>query len=150
MKTYRRNARINVKFAIIAAVVAVVILVGGAVGYKVRKRMAADRALEAGLAAFDRGQWNDACKQLIQYLNRFPGDSEETRNALQKYADACLRSWPPKIGAAKGAYRRLLGFDTGDDDDQDHDHACEQLVRIYTYENDFTEVAYIAGSRPIA
>lgn len=138
MYANRQSARINVKALIILAVVAVVLLGGGAAAYKIRKGVVADRALEAGRAALKRGEWARACNQLHQYLVRYP----DTRpDVLLQYADACLRSRPPRLGAAKGAYRRYLRHHPADD------HACEQLVRLYMHERDFTEAEYIASER---
>lgn len=140
MKPVRQSARINVKALVILGVVAALLMGGAAVGYKVRKRIMANRALAAGKAALEKEDWAEACKHLRIYLSKQRDDA----TMLARYAEANLSVRPPEakyIRAALGAYRRLLRDKPGDD------QICEKLARLYLRGRNFNEAAYICQQR---
>ena len=82
MRHARMPARINIK-ALVTLVLVVVVLGALAVtAREVRRRVIANKGLTAGLAAFEREDWAEACIQLKRYLERFP---EEKPDVLEKY-----------------------------------------------------------------
>lgn len=140
MRDIRQPARINVKALVILGVVAALLMGGAAVGYKVRKRIMANRALAAGKAALEKEDWAEACKHLRIYLSKQRDDA----TMLAQYAEANLSVRPPEakyIRAALGAYRRLLRDKPGDD------QICEKLARLYLRGRNFNEAAYICRQR---
>ena len=140
MRTQRRPARINVKALVALVLVSAVVLVGAVVGHQVRKRSIAQQALAEGKTALAHQDWSAACRQLKLYLSKYPDDQE----MLARYADAQLKIEPRErenIGAALGAYRRLLRHRPGDDE------ICAQLVELYAQIGDLDEVVYICGQR---
>lgn len=140
MRNRRRPARINVK-ALVALVLVVAVLLGGAViGHQVRRRSIARQALAEGKAALAREDWAGACQHLKLYLSKYPDDQE----MLGRYAEAHLAVQPRErenLGAALGAYRRLLRHRPGDDE------ICAQLVKLYAQIGDLDEVVYICRQR---
>lgn len=140
MRHVRQPARINVKALLILAGVFCILMGGAAVGYKVRKRIMADRALAAGKAAVEKQDWVEACKQLKFYLSKYPDDEE----ILAEYGEANLAVQPREnkyIGQAIAAYRRLLRKRPGDDE------ICEVLAKLYLRTGEFDEAAYICRQR---
>ena len=141
MRHHHLPGRINVKALVILGLV--VILLGGAFagGYKIRKRIVANRALAAGKAAFDRQDWPEACKQLKAYLSRY---SDENPEVLGQYAKANLSvrpRTPANTTAAIAAYRRLSRLKP--DDEQ----VCHELVKLYIRVRIFSEAAYVCTQR---
>ena len=113
MKRFGRVARINVKVVVILAAVVAILFGGAAVAYKARKRIVADRALAAGLEAFETRNWSTAAQELRTYLEKYPDDAEN----LVKYARAELNvrpTGPSHLGRAMGAYRRYLRLRSDD------------------------------------
>ncbi len=133
--------RINVKALVILGLV--FILLGGAFvgGYKIRKRVVANRALAAGQAAFDRRDWPEACKQLKVYVSRY---ADENPEVLGRYARANLAVRPRTQAntlAAIAAYRRLMRLRP--DDAQ----VCHELAGLYIRVRVFSEAAYVCRQR---
>ncbi|MBN2561994.1 MAG: tetratricopeptide repeat protein, partial [Phycisphaerae bacterium] len=140
VKAVRQPGRINVRALVILALIVVLLGGGGAVGYKVRKRIMANRALAAGKAALEKQDWTEACKRLREYLHRYPDDEE----ILATYAEANLSVQPlepANVGAAIGAYRQLLRHNAGDDE------LCQRLARLYARVGSFDDVVYICHQR---
>lgn len=140
MKSPRRKARVNVKVLIIV-VVALGVLGGGAVvGHYVRKRVAADRALAAGQAAFAKKDWPEAAKQLKRYLQKYPDDVP----VLERYCEANMSVRPvdpEHVGAAIGAYRRLLRHRPGDA------ALSAKLAKLYYGVGEFSDTIHICQQR---
>ncbi len=140
MRNARQPARINVKALVILASAVVLLAGGAAVGYKVRKRIMANRALVAGNAALEKEDWAEACKHLKLYLSKYPGDEK----TLARYAEANLAVRPrgaTHVRAALGAYRRLLRAKPGDD------QICETLAKLYLQYGNLNEATYICQQR---
>ena len=136
----REPARINVKAVVILLLVVVVLLGGAVVGYKVRKRIVANRELAAGREALAREDWPAACKHLKLYLSKYPDDEE----ILERYAEANLAVRPVEqknLGQAIAAYRRLLRRHPGDD------RLSAELAELYIRSGNFTEAAYVCRQR---
>ena len=135
-----RPGRINVKVVVILLLAAILLMAGAAVGYKVRKRIMANRALEAGQAALEKQDWSEACKQLRTYLSKYTDDLE----VMAQFADANLQVRPLEpghIGAAVGAYRQLLRSKPGDAE------ICRKLAVLYSGIGNHTEAAYVCRQR---
>lgn len=140
MSNHRRQGGINIKALVILVLVAGVLLGGAVGGYKIRKRMIANRALVAGKAALEQRNWPEACKRLKQYLSRYPDDPE----MLARYAEANLAVRPVKaenIGAAIDAYRRFLRLRSGEE------KASHQLADLYLQVGDLQEASHISRQR---
>lgn len=140
MMTKRRTARINVKLLVILSLGLFIVGVGVIVGHKFRKRAMADTALNAGNAAWERQDYVEASKQLRQYLSKYPDDAD----ILERYAEVNLAIrpvQPEKIGAAIGAYRRLLR------QRPDDPRLWKELVKIYAGIGQHNEAAYICRQR---
>ena len=140
MKRVGRPARINVKALVILVLVVGLLVGGAAVGHKVRRRIMVNQALAAGKAALETKDWAAACKHLKIYLSKKPDDVV----MLARYAEANLSVRPREakhIGAALGAYRRLLRDKPGDDE------ICEKLARLYLRVGNVNEAAYVCRQR---
>jgi tetratricopeptide (TPR) repeat protein len=97
-------------------------------------------SLTAGEAAFEKGDWPAAHKNLQEYLSRNPDDVE----ILKKYAKARLSIRPvdpANVAGAIAAYRRVLQLAPLDD------VAYEQLAMLYPAVGDYEDLAYIARMR---
>ncbi len=133
-------AKINVKAVVILLVVGIGLMAGAVAGYKVRKRMVAHEALAAARTADQQADWPTARRQYRLYLSKYPDDED----ALARYAEVSLAGAPRDdvpVGAAIGAYRRLLRHRPGDED------ICHRLIRLYARVGDWEEVLYIGRSR---
>lgn len=133
----RRFARINVKALVLLLVVAVGLLGAAYGGWKIRKRLIASRALEAGRAAVSALDWAEASKQLKLYVYRYPNDAA----VMREYAEANLKVRPmdaSHFGEALRAYRTLARLEPGDTETH------KKLARLYAAINDYVEVAYAA------
>ena len=140
MNERRFPARVNVKALVILVALVLAIGGGGAIAYKIRKRVMADRALAAGKAALENEDWGKACTKLRFYLSKYPDDEE----ILADYAEANLAVRPRDaghIGAAIGAYRRMLRHRPGDAE------TSRQLAKLYFLIGDYNEAAYICRQR---
>lgn len=140
MNDRKRPGRVNVKLLVILVLVLGILGGGFVVGYKIRKRMIADEALAAGLAAYESGNWTEAAEQLHEYLSRYPDDEE----VLLKYARAHLSVRPleaENLRYAITAYRRYLRFRPGDEE------ASNALAELYHITGQPTECKYIAERR---
>lgn len=136
----RRFHRLNLKAMVILTLVLFGIAAGVAVGYKVRKRIMAERALAAGMAATERQDWPEACKHLRQYLLKYPDDA----TILLKYAEANMSVQPLRpenIHAAIEGYRRYLRIRPGEDKPTD------ELARLYFIVGNYADCAYICRQR---
>ena len=141
-----RHGRIN--FRVLFALVAIVVVLGvSAVAVRyARKRVVAQRELDAGLAAYAQHDWKRAAEHLKEYLQRRPTDETDSRHVEipEKYAHALLQLRPlepESVGAAISAYRRVLRFDPS------HEPVYEALADLYIDLRDFEELAYIARKR---
>lgn len=140
MRQTSRCAKVNVKVLVIVIVVTVALGVSLVVARQVRRRILSRMDFEAGTAAFEKGDWVNAYKHLLEYLGRNPDDID----ILKKYAEARLSvrpSEPAHLGAAVGAYRRVIQLDPNDQT------AYEKLATIYSARGAFEELVYIAGKR---
>ncbi len=140
MRHVNRSAKVNVQVLVIVIVVTVALGVSLVVARQVRRRILSKMDYEAGTAAFEKGDWVNAYKHLQEYLGRNPDDLE----MLKKYAEARLSvrpSEPVHLGAAVGAYRRVVQLDPNDE------VAYEKLATIYSARGAFDELVYIAGKR---
>jgi len=140
-RKHDRYAKVNIKMLITLLVIVIILGGGLAVGYKVRKRIIANRALVAGKAALEQEDWAEACKHLKQYLSKYPDDVD----MLGQYAEANLSIRPLKpenLGAALAAYRRLLRKHKPGDGE-----ICRELIKLYFQIGDFEEAAYICRQR---
>ncbi len=140
MSTYHASARINVKALLILALIVLLVGAGLAGGYKIRKRVIANRALAAGTKAFDHGDWPEACKQLKLYLSKYP----ENPDILDKYARANMAVRPragENIGAAIAASRRLARLRPDDAE------TCQRLAKLYLAVGEFNEAVHVCSQR---
>ncbi len=146
MKNHRKPGRLNLKALGLLVTMVVVLGAGTFTARYIHKRLLAQRALEAGLAAFEREDWPSACEHFRQYLKRRPTDETENRHIEipDKYAHALLRVRPlepDNIGAALGAYRRVLRLDPT------RASTYEALAGLYIDLQDYEELAYVARRR---
>lgn len=98
----------NWKLAIVL-VLGVLVVAGTAIGLRQSQRASrAEAALKTGIAAYEKGNWDEAAASLGRYL----GGHQEDVAVLLKYAEAQLRIRPSKTGnlqQAVAAYRNVLG-----------------------------------------
>jgi len=135
-----RCAKINVK--VLAVLILVTVAIGSSLfaAREVRRNLLSKMDLDAGQAAFEKGDWATASKHLQRYLGRNPDDVE----VLKKYAKARLSIRPldaPGVGGAIAAYRRVIQLDPLDK------IAYEKLAQLYAGIGNFEELAYIAQTR---
>ncbi len=89
-----------------------------------RRGYMANKALETGNAAFERGEWVIAAQDLGRYCSLHPKDID----VLLKYAEAQLNIVPqkgPNVRQALGAYRQILR------EDPTHEEAVHKAGIIY-------------------
>ncbi len=142
MREKLKPARTNLKFLVTLGMVVFLLGTGFYVAQKIRKQVLEKGALKAGRAAFERGDWPTACRELGKYLSRKPFDSE----VLKEYARAQLLVQPlepENISQAIIAYRRLMNLRPEDDS------VYKSLARLYQAETqrEFSELAFIANKR---
>ncbi len=105
-KTFRFNWQL-----VVVLFLGLVVLAGTLYGLrKWRRRYMATKALDAGLAAYEEGNWVEAAKALGRYCPVHPDDAA----VLLKYADAQRHIVPQKesnIRQAVAAYRQVLRKD---------------------------------------
>lgn len=143
---FLRPGRVNVKALVILVSVVVVVGVAAVAVRYVRKRVVAADALEAGLAAFEAGRWEEASRQFKIYLERRPTDETQNRHIEipEKFAKSLLRIrplTPENVLGGVNMYRRVLRLDPG------RASTYEALARLYIDLRDFEELAYIARKR---
>jgi len=105
-------------------------------GWKIRKRMIADRALEDGRALVKAGNYREGARQLRLYVERYPNKAE----VLKEYAEANLKVSPLEAGnvaQAIGAYRRLVRV-------QPTSENFRTAVELYFQVGEFAEAALMA------
>ncbi|RKY08877.1 MAG: hypothetical protein DRP66_03560 [Planctomycetota bacterium] len=140
------QVRINWKL-IIVLLIAVSVLAGTACYLRYKNRsQRSQRALTAGLKAYEAGQWDAAADNLGRYLGRVQDDAE----ILSKYADAQLKRRPlkqPNIVQATNAYRRILRLDESYEIDDLRRKTVLQLVGLYLQMNIPSEAELIAARR---
>jgi tetratricopeptide (TPR) repeat protein len=135
-----RYGKINVKLIIILVLVTVALGVSLVAARQIRRSILSKMSLQAGQAAFEKGDWSAAYKNLQEYLGRNPDDVE----ILKKYAKARLSIRPldrAHIAGAISAYRRVLQLAPLDE------VAYDQLAKLYPGVGDFEDLAYIARMR---
>jgi predicted Zn-dependent protease len=132
----RSRGKVNVRLLVVLLVVGAVVVVGAFAGRDVRRKVLSARDLRVGQAAFEAKDWKVAGDSFHEYLGRHPDDSE----VLEKYAQSRLKEGG-HLGAAVGAYQRLLQLDPG------NTAACERLAEIYKTVRDYNDLAYLAGKR---
>lgn len=134
------SAKVNVKVLVILIVVVAAIGVSLVMARQIRRSMRTERALEAGLEAFEQQDWRAAARNLGRYLERHPDDIE----VLRKCGAALVSIRPMDaqvMGAAISAYRKLFEVDPTDTT------AAEELVMLYTAIGNFEELARLARAR---
>lgn len=143
MRTFRRPRRtgqINTWAAVILGL-ATLGIAGGLWGaHRVRQRQLVGQALQAGRAAIQRQDWDEACKQLRYYLDRRPEDL----GVLAQYADANLAVrpvQPQNVAAAAAAYRTLLRRKPGDE------ALSTRLAVLYFQFREYAEVIHVCQQR---
>ncbi len=107
MVTVRQPARINYMVLFLTLVIAGVLFAGAWIGHRVQKRIAAQKSLREGLAAYDRQDWGTACTNLGRYIVRYPEDVD----VLEKLAHAQISVRPLDSEGIKYAifsYRNLM------------------------------------------
>ena len=132
------SAKINVKTLVILACIVIVLGVGAFTARHVRRNIIKRDALAAGQAALEKQDWATASEQLRRYLERAPDDIE----ILQKYGEVCLEvrpRTPETVGAAIGAYRRLLR------EAPEIMSTYDKLAELYSATRNMNELAYIAN-----
>lgn len=135
-----RCGKINVKLLVILILVTTALGVSLVAARQIRRSILSKMCLTAGQAAFEKGDWRAASKNLQEYLGRNPNDIE----VLKKYAKARLLMRPldaPNIMGAISAYRRVLQLAPLDD------VAYDQLAKLYPGVGNFEDLAYIARMR---
>ncbi|MCH7871423.1 MAG: tetratricopeptide repeat protein, partial [Planctomycetes bacterium] len=114
--------------------------VGAVAARKIRSSIIAKNALAKGKAAFEKGDWEEASKELREFLSRKPDNPE----ILAQYAHALLRRRPFDGGSIAGAidsYRRILRLEPGDE------ASYKQLARLYRATGNRDELIYVAERR---
>jgi len=140
MKNPRRMGRVNIKVLVIVLIVLGVLGGGAVVGHFVRKRITADRAFAAGQAAFVKKDWTEAAKHLKRYLQKYPDDVP----TLEQYCEANMSVRPvdpEHVGAAIGAYRRLLRHRPGDA------VISAKLAKLYYGVGEYADAVHIGQQR---
>jgi len=136
-----RHGKLNLK-VLLALIGAVVFLGASAVAVRhFHRKNIAEEALNKGLAAFEREDWQTAGRELRTYLAY--GHKEDVA-ILRKYADAHLSVEPVEITnrmAAIDGYRRLMNLRPKERS------AYEKLARLYSSVGNFSEVRYVAEKR---
>lgn len=135
-----RCARVNVKLLVILFLVVTALGVSLVAARQVRRSILSKMSLAAGQAAFEKGDWPAASRNLQEYLGRNPNDLE----ILKRYAKARLSIRPleaANIVGAISAYRRVLQVAPRDE------VAYEQLARLYAGVGNYEDLAYIARMR---
>lgn len=133
-------ARINVKLLVILILVTTAVGISLVAARQIRRSILSKMSLETGEAAFAKGDWPAAYKNLQEYLGRNPDDVE----ILKKYAKARMAIRPleqANIAGAISAYRRVLQLVPLDE------VAYDQLAILYPFLGDFESFAYIARMR---
>jgi len=136
----KREAKINLKVLIIFVIVTAALLISLFTARQVRRGILLKMSLQEGQAAFEKEDWQAACKKYRQYLSRNPDDIE----ILKKYAQAAISMRPLNADAVKGAisaYRRIIQLEPLDE------IAYEKLAMLYAGIGNFEELAYIARTR---
>ena len=140
MSQNRVPGRIKIKALIILVAVFAVVAAGAVAVWQLRKRMMADEARAAGLAALNAGNVQEACLQLKRYLIQRPDDVE----ILERYASARLSVRPrtqEHLGYAIAAYRRLLRH-------RPHDaEICSRLAQLYLLRGDLKNLEWVCRHR---
>ncbi len=135
-----QHGKINVKLLVILILVTTALGVSLVAARQIRRSILSKMSLTAGEAAFEKGDWPAAYKNLQEYLGRNPDDIE----ILKKYAKARLSVRPlvsANIAGAISAYRRVLQLAPLDE------VAYDQLAKLYPAVGDFEDLAYIARMR---
>lgn len=132
-----RGAAGRVNLKVVAILVAAVIVVGGGLyaARAIRRQVISSRALAAGQAAFDKGDWPAAAKEFHLYLNYNPGDAD----ALRKWGRACLSAEPVEtqyLQSAITAHRQLVSLNPADTSNY------EMLVRLYASVSDAIQLSH--------
>jgi tetratricopeptide (TPR) repeat protein len=142
MNHRNRHGKVNVKLAVILVLITTALVVSLVAARQVRRSILLKLSLETGEAAYDKGDWVVAAKNLQEYLGRNPDDVD----ILGKYAKARLSIRPletANINGAISAYRRVLQLASLNDAEV----AYEQLALLYAARRDFENLAYVARMR---
>ncbi len=144
MNTAIRSGRVNIRLVVILVGILAVIGVAGFIAHRVRKQAIASDALTNGRAAIAAEDWALATKELLRYLSKFPDDESHNGAVLKEYAEAHMAVRPldpTNVGAAIGAYRRIIRVYP----DPEHvTPSLRELTRLYEYIGDMAELAYTA------
>lgn len=140
MYTHNQRAKVNVKVLVLLVTVLAAISTSLIAARQIRRSVLSERALEEGLAAYEKGQWEAAVANFSDYLARNPGDLD----VLRKSAEASLSVRPLDVSSVMGAvwaYRRILELDPGDE------KSYEQLLMLHRSLGDWEEYARLARTR---
>ena len=135
------NARINIKLLIVSLLIATAAGVSLVFARQALIDIRSEKALQAGLTAFEQEEWPEAVKNFRRYLSRNP-DSVEI---LRKYATACLAIRPlgaAEVASAISVYNKIVELDTLDD------VAYERLAGLYTGIGNFKGCSQSADASP--
>jgi tetratricopeptide (TPR) repeat protein len=138
--TIRMRAQINVRAVVILVSSLVVLGAGLVIGHYVRKRAIASDALEQGRQALAGERFTKACRHFKDYLQRYPDDT----TVLREFADANLEVVPlepANVGAAIGAYRRLLRLQPASE------YPYLRLAALYNATTNHSELGHLARQR---
>jgi tetratricopeptide (TPR) repeat protein len=136
----RRAAAINVRLLVISACAVAVIAAGAFAVHRLQKRATVTAARAAGLEAYERGDWNEAVRELWRYMAAHPEDQD----ILPKLGHALLAAQPPSadnLMRAMRVYRTIIRANPGDDE------AFARLTLLYEAAGNYGELGYIAGLR---
>ncbi len=140
MNNKHRQARVNVKVILILLGVVILLGVSLIVARHVQRRVGSARALTAGKAAYDQGDWKAAFSQYADYVRRNPDDIE----ILRRYAHAGVSIRPVEgrtLQQAIAACRRLIELDPSEE------AAYKELAEVYGYIRNFVGLAEIAQKK---
>ncbi|NLF29430.1 MAG: hypothetical protein GX591_00930, partial [Planctomycetes bacterium] len=134
------SGKVNVRLLLILVAVVVALGVAAVAARHVGRRILTERALSLGREALAREDWQEACKQLLDYLGRHPDDTE----ILLQYADACVMVRPLEwrnLQKAVGAYRLVIQLAPTES------LPYERLAGLYAGLREYSELAYLAERR---
>ncbi|MCH9022254.1 MAG: tetratricopeptide repeat protein, partial [Planctomycetes bacterium] len=136
-------------------VVLIAIFILAVSGYGLRQWNRSHRAkkgLEAGLIAYEKGQWLEAARHLGSYIGYIP-NSKEIIPILLKYAEAQMNRRPANKGSlnqAIASYRNILRIEKEQSLHGDKfSEASEKLIELYLSSPDLYAEAEIVAARVI-
>jgi predicted Zn-dependent protease len=140
MLKWTRCAKVNFKVLIILIIITVAIGVSLFAARQARRRILSKIDFQAGNAAFEKEDWQTACRHFREYLGRNPDDIE----ILKKYAKAGLSIRPQNpnnINRVIATYRQIMRVDPQEMSTYD------MLAKLYMGIGNYEELAYIARTK---